>query len=267
VSAFDRDTAVERLGDGRFGAEINPAWNIVRGPNGGYLAAIILRALSAAAADPARAPRSLTTHYLAAPQAGPVELRTRVERTGSRLTTVSGRMEQDGTTVALALAAFSPNWEQALPDSAPAMPDAPPADGRPPFPRVPGHTPPFSDHFVLTPAIGAAPFSGGEEARTGGWLRLEEPRPVDHVLLATYADAWFPAPFSRLTGPVAAPTIDLTIHFRTSDPAVPAGEPVLTLFSSRTLQDGFWEEDGEIWSADGRLLAQSRQLALLLPPK
>jgi acyl-CoA thioesterase len=120
---------------------------------------------------------------------------------------------------------------------------------------------------VLTPAIGAAPFSGGEEARTGGWLRLEDPRPVDHVLLATYADAWFPAPFARLTGPVAAPTIDLTIHFRTSDPAVAAGEPVLTVFTSRTLQDGFWEEDGEIWSTDGRLLAQSRQLALLLPPK
>jgi acyl-CoA thioesterase len=267
VSRFDRDTAVTELGDGRYRAEIHAAWNIVRGPNGGYLAAIVLRALQAAAADPARAPRSLTIHYLAAPVAGPVEIRTRVERTGGRLTSVSGRMEQDGATVALALAAFSSSWDQALPDTAPAMPDAPPPDGRPQVPRIPGRTPPFSDHFVMTPVLGTPPFAGGEEARTGGWLALADPRPVDHVLLATYADAWFPAPFSRLTGPAAAPTIDLTIHFRTEDPAVGADEQVLALFTSRTLRDGFWEEDGELWSPDGRLLAQSRQLALLLPPK
>jgi acyl-CoA thioesterase len=267
VSTFDRDTAVEPLGDGRYAAEIHPAWNIVRGPNGGYLAAIVLRGLTAAVGDSERAPRSLTIHYLAAPGPGPVELRTRVERIGGRLTTVSGRLEQDGATVALALGAFSSSWDQALPDTAPEMPDAPGPDGRQPFPRIPGQTPPFSDHFVMTPALGAPPFSGGEEARTGGWLALADPRPVDHVLLATYADAWFPAPFSRLTAPAAAPTIDLTIHFRTADPAVAAGEPVLAVFSSRTLRDGFWEEDGEIWSPDGRLLAQSRQLALLLPPK
>jgi hypothetical protein len=41
-------------------------------------------------------------------------------------------------------------------------------------------------------------------------------------------------------------------------------EPVLAVFRSHTSAHGFFEEDGELWSRDGVLLAQSRQLALLL---
>jgi acyl-CoA thioesterase len=82
------------------------------------------------------------------------------------------------------------------------------------------------------------------------------------------ADAWWPAPWVRLREPVAAPTIDLTVHFRAprAAAALPAGEPVLAVFRSTTAADGFFEEDGALWTRDGVLLAQSRQLALLAFP-
>ena len=68
--------------------------------------------------------------------------------------------------------------------------------------------------------------------------------------------------FARLTAPSPAPTLDLTIHFRGAPPA--GDHPfVLGRFRSRAAVDGLFEEDGELWSEDGRLLAQSRQLALL----
>src|SRR5665811_741593 len=95
-TVFDRDTAVTHEGDGVFAATIAPGWRAGRGPHGGYLAAILLRALTAAVDDPARAPRSLTIHYASAPETGPVEIRTTIERQGRSLSTLSARMEQGG---------------------------------------------------------------------------------------------------------------------------------------------------------------------------
>ena len=74
--------------------------------------------------------------------------------------------------------------------------------------------PPIARQFEVRPAVGAPPFTGADEAVTGGWLRFAEPRPLDAAALAMYADAWLPAPFPRLTAPAGAPTIDLTVHFR-----------------------------------------------------
>jgi len=41
-------------------------------------------------------------------------------------------------------------------------------------------------------------------------------------------------------------------------------EPLLGRFRSTLVRDGFFEEDGELWTPDGTLVAQSRQLGLLL---
>ncbi len=61
-------------GIGRYAARIDPGWWIERGPNGGYVAALILRAVTAEVADPERRLRSFTVHYLAPPDEGPVEV-------------------------------------------------------------------------------------------------------------------------------------------------------------------------------------------------
>src|SRR4051812_4874411 len=111
MTTFDRDTAIAPLADGRFSAEIDERWLVVRGPNGGYVAAIILRALMDAQPDPERTPRSFTIQYPRAPQPGPVEVSVAIEHTGRALTSMSARMEQDGKLMALALAAFASSRE------------------------------------------------------------------------------------------------------------------------------------------------------------
>ncbi len=106
VHPFDLDTAIQDLGDGRFGAEMSERWWVERGPNGGYVAAVILRAIQAAAALK-RAPRSLTVQFPRAPVAGPVEIAVKTERQGRTVTFLSARMEQQGKLQATALAVLA----------------------------------------------------------------------------------------------------------------------------------------------------------------
>jgi len=260
---FDADTAVWPAGQGGFETRIDPGWWIVAGPNGGYVAAILLRALSLAQADPMRAPRSLTVHYTAPPQAGPASIETRVERTGRSLTTVSGRLLQDGSLRALVLGAFS--TERQGPEYADVrMPEVLPPERCPAWEkRIEIH-----DRYEQRWAIGAVPFSGGDRALAGGWIRFPEPRRLDAFAVAAFADAFPPAIYSRMRDPALSagvPTIDLTVHFRSPLPA-PDALPdawVLAVFRSRLARGGFVEEDGEIWTRDGALIAQSRQLALV----
>ena len=95
---------------------------------------MILRALTVALDDPERSPRSLTIHFLKAPEEGPVLIETTIERSGRSLSSLSARMSQDGATMALALAAFSVAWqgpelsELAMPEVAAAGSRAPARD-------------------------------------------------------------------------------------------------------------------------------------------
>ena len=272
--SFDRDTAVQRQSgspsEGLFSAEISPDWRAGRGPHGGYLAAILLRALTETVADAARAPRSLTIHYPRAPDPGPVSIHTVLERTGRSLSTLSARMERDGSLCALALAAFSVPWT--APDIAemPIPAVAPPDPAREAGTMRAAGAPAFTRHLVFQQRVGDVPFSGSERPlEVAGWLGLAEQRPIDPLSLAFFCDALFPPVLVRLAQPAVCPTVDLTVHFRAAPGTAPAdpAELCFARFSSGAVHEGFFEEDGVIWAPDGTLLAQSRQLAILMPLK
>jgi acyl-CoA thioesterase len=237
---------------------------VARGANGGYVAALLLHAMQLAVDDPARPPRSLTVHYLAPTEEEPFRIETRIERSGRTLATLSARLIQGTTVAALALAAFSAA-RPSISFGEARMPDIPPPESLPElFPPTPG-VPSFSRQYDYRWALGDPPFSGSNSARVGGWLRLAQPRVVDALLAAAMMDAWMPSIFPRLREPISAPTIDLTVHFRTQLPLATArpDDYYCAVFSSRLAADGYFEEDGELWSRDGQLLAHSRQLAML----
>jgi acyl-CoA thioesterase len=265
---FDRETAVRPVGNGRYESDLDRAWWVHRGPNGGYLAAIVLRALTEAVGDPTRAPRSLTVHYAAPPGEGALEIATAIERAGRSLTSCSARLTQNGKLIGLALGAFSP--ARPGPEFSDLQPPA-----APPFDESPVIEPPLDD--PLTPDIafrwenrmvrGGFPLEATGEAAITRWIRLPEGRVVDALVAAAITDAVIPAVFGRVEEQIIVPTVDLTVHFRSSLP-LPNAKPddyVLADFRTNAVAEGFLEEDGEIWSRDRVLLAQSRQLAAVLP--
>lgn len=267
TTRFERDTAVHALGDGRYGARLDSGWWVGAGPNGGYLNAVLVHACEAEIGDPTRVCRSFTTHFLSRAQEGEVELKVTLERSGRSMSSVSVSMVQGGRTIAVALGAFSTDREGPTFTDV-SFPDVP----RPESVTSPGFDPAIPESAIPEMArryeqkwvIGARAFSGGDEARIGGWIRLPEGECVDAAVLAAFADAWMPAMFSRVGGPWGITTVDLTVHIRSLPKADHDGWCFVEFRSTASL-DGFCEEDGTLWASDGTLLAHSRQLMALLP--
>lgn len=138
---FERDTQVEG-GNGRYTARLDPDWEIW-GPNGGYLAAIALRAAGAEAAIPR--PALFSCHYLRVADFEPVDLDVVALRRGRRSESFRVSMSQRGKLVLEALvrtAAEGPGLahdvagapEAPEPESLKAMSEiAPPDANRHPF--------------------------------------------------------------------------------------------------------------------------------------
>jgi len=127
--------------------------------------------------------------------------------------------------------------------------------------------PRFLRHLVVQPRIGPPPFAGADgPMEVGAWVGLREPTAgLDATVLALFSDALYSPPFVRLARPATSPTIDLSVHFRADlAPLLGSKELCLARFCSSVLHEGFFEEDGVIWAPDGRVLAQSRQHAILM---
>ncbi|NBU17052.1 MAG: thioesterase family protein [Actinobacteria bacterium] len=98
----------------------------------------------------------------------------------------------------------------------------------------------------------------GTLAQDGRDIATAHGRPVDTLSLLLAADAFPPVMFNRFGMLGWVPTVEFTVHLR----GVPAPGPIACAFSSRVIQGGMWEEDGEMWDSEGQVVALSRQLAL-----
>ena len=266
---FEAATAVRRrdggrgdgTGSGVYDAEIAPGWDIGGNANGGYLMALAATAMTDAVGRP---PLSLTAHYLLPGKVGPCEIDVDVLRAGRRMATAAARLRTNGDAAISLLGTFGE-----LGPSVAVMTDGAPPP-LPPFDECVSSGPPvesgFMDRVDVRIRPGDAGFREGRPsgiAEIAGWFEFADRHPVDALGLLLVADAFAPVCFNRPEFPLGwAPTLELTVHVR----GVPAPGRLRCVFRSRFMQNGMFEEDGEMWDSAGHLVAQSRQLALIPKP-
>ncbi|HEY1322391.1 MAG TPA: thioesterase family protein [Streptosporangiaceae bacterium] len=258
---FATATAVQPAGAGQWSASIHPGWDIAGNANGGYLLALATRALVSATGRPD--PVTVTAHYLSPGQPGSVRITTQILKEGKRFATGTATMISGGRPLVAVLGTLG-DLSRA---QGPELVEGTPPELPPPEQCVPLHPtgtfpPPFMGRVDLRLHPDDAVFATGHQSGRPlmrGWFRLPGAEHVDSLALLCAIDAFPPTAFNARLPVAWTPTVELTAHIR----ANPAPGWLRCRFSTRFVTAGFLEEDGEVWDSTGRLVGQSRQLALV----
>jgi acyl-CoA thioesterase len=256
MGQFERESAVERVGENLFRGELHQGWRIGAVPNGGYVLALAGRALRAAL--PHKDPLTVSGYYIAPTVVGPIDCQVELLGGGRSTSFAEVRMCQEGQLKVKVTAAYTDldrlsgeNWSAIDRPQYPAWEEcaAPPDKGiefrRRADMRLVSGVELFNDRST----------NGSGEFR--GWVRLSDGTEPDAISLLMFADS-FPPPIFTVLGPVGwVPTLELTVQVR----AHPAPGPLQVRLLTRYLTRGVLEEDGEYWDSTGQLVAISRQTA------
>ncbi len=272
---YDAAIALTPTSEGEFSSDIDGGWLVGSGVNGGYLLGVIGNAVRQTLADANQPdPFAISAYYLSATTPGPATVSTRVVRRGGTVSTVAATLSQvvDDTLVERisALASFgnldkvddgdvrTTAVEPVLPpvEECVLSSDAPPELKK---------FVPMLDRFEMYVDPACAGWAVGKPSGNAviqAWFKFVDDRPIDTLALLTVVDT-LPPVTTEMGMPGWAPTLELTAHVR----CTPAPGLLKIRHESRNFAHGFFEEDCEVWDSAGRLVAQSRQLALAPRPE
>ena len=260
---FDEATRVS-AGDSRWqGRTSDDYWAFV-GPFGGVTAATILRAMID---HPERSgdPLSLTVNFCAPIAQGDFDLDVRLVKANRSTQHWAVEMTQGGGEVAtLATAVFAerrPSWshQQA------GFPHAKPFEQTLPYAKVAATwVKQYDFRFVEgEPELGGAKKDAPASAFSKLWIGDRVHRKIDVLSLVAISDAFFARIFHARRELVPFGTVSLTTYFHADadDLAKEDITRVLGVADARIFHKSYGDQNGELWSPSGRLLATTTQMA------
>ena len=209
-------------------------------------------------------PLSVTAHFLRPGVAGEAaEIDVDVLRVGRSLSTARATLSQQGKARLELLASFgdldaSVGVDTGMafaPPELPAQELCVPRSG-----DMQGIELPLADRLDVLLHPEHAQFGANDKAEMAGWIRFADGREPDVLALLLFVDAFPPSPATRLGMVGWVPTLELTTHVR----RVPAPGWIRARLETRDLHKGRMIESGALWDSNGELVAQCRQLGLVM---
>jgi hypothetical protein len=276
ATGFSAASKVRSLGDGTFTADLSPDWTVGNRPHGGFLLAMLSRTaleVAASGSDTANRdgansgssaetldPLAVSAQFLRSPEIGPVLLRTEVRKFGRTAAVIAVNLEQRGSSCVESMITVGRMGEDA-----PAWTDLPDLPAKPP-----------ADALDLAAVPGAAAFklsrtcevrldqsnTGFLHGRSGDPLRLRmwaRPRGEHPDVLFGLVAGDISMPVTLNLGRYGwSPTVQLTALLR----GRPAPGWLRVEVGCRAVHGQWFDEDAIVIDSAGRLICQSRQLAL-----
>jgi acyl-CoA thioesterase len=256
-------SAVVRLGDHRFHAQVDEQWTSLQGVHGGVVAAIAINASSTALrdedTDPASQLRAATFGYVSGNTVGDLTIDIEIIRRGRAMSTTHARVTQGDKTTTVARMHYSTPWDGL------EFSDVPPPTTRPrDAVRLQVLRPAHLNNTETYLHPDTALFVGAERAEWLAWSRPTDGNSFDVAWLTMFGDYFPPAVFARTLEPVRAVTIEysIQIHSAAGSWRIEEGEYLAARMHTFHSHDGFAVEDGWIYLPDGTLLATTRQTRL-----
>ena len=238
--------------------DLDDRWSIGGKPHGGYLMRFAVAPLLTAAHPH---PLAVSAHFLRSPDPGAASVEVETLREGRQVSQHRSRLLQGGQVCVETLvttgtldADSDPFWTSSSPPELPPLEDCltMSAEPRPGF-RV-GHLD-FVDVRADPATVGFASGHPSKAGRIAARVQMTD-GPTSVLDLLVLADALPPVTFD-LGVPGWVPTVELTVLLR----AVPAPGWLVAVQRARLLQDGWLDEECDVWDSRGRLVCQARQLA------
>ena len=274
VGTFAEDVVVERVGAGRYRADLDHSWDLLPLPQGGIVASLGLRAAADAIHDPAHLLRTCTTVFAGQVAAGTLDIDVQVLRHGRSATQVLATVRNEGAEAGATIVAVFGSQRRG-----PSFTEGEPPKVRPPLecrsyddPPPPGveryEPPPFWSQLESRSALGHAPWDdyapGASDVAT--WLRFRNPPrledgSLDPLGVLTLADR-MPGCIGEKLGHDGprwfAPSADLTVHL--FEPL--ETEWLLAHDRARWADDGWASAESLLWDERGVLVGYATQMML-----
>src|SRR3954464_7759110 len=259
---FDDATRVA-AGDSRWSGHTSDDYWAFVGPFGGVTAATMLRAIME---HPQREgdPLALTVNFCAPIAQGPFDLDVRLVKANRSSQHWSVELSQGGGDVAtLATVVFAerrPSWEHRVAK----YPDAPAFEKTLPFPRLSASwANQFDFRFVEGEMRIGPPRADPAGTYSKVWIGDRTPRKLDMLSLMSMSDAFFGRVFHARRELVPFGTVSLTTYFHTDMDELAAEDitRVLATADAKIFHKSYGDQNAELWSPNGRLLATTTQIA------